>query len=267
MISFLISLLGHLAGGSPAGPCLGAADGNLGSNATVEDAAASTSPTEAMETDQAGVRAPEPMETENALVVPTGELNSSSSPIIQIAPPASCITTPGALSGTLGMEEAVLAMASADASVAGSTLHLGPAGKNWVQYGHEMGLLPTLQPPPQPPDGASWLPDCIAATVRMLESLFANAGTAKHFIQQGDLHALLGLYGLPGLPPTFGSSSASHAILAAVRALPAAQAGDVAKTLRVRLAVEVHRAVKLGVVCILGVVGHAQRSFCKLVTT
>ena len=58
MISFLISLLGHLAGGSPAGPCLGAADGNLGSNASVEDAAASTSPTEAMETDQAGVRAP-----------------------------------------------------------------------------------------------------------------------------------------------------------------------------------------------------------------
>ena len=67
-------------------------------------------------------------------------------------------------------------------------------------------------------DAASYLPECITHTARLLESVFSNHDTCSKFVQQGGIEALLHLYKLPKLPPTFGSSSASHSLLASLHA-------------------------------------------------
>ena len=56
-------------------------------------------------------------------------------------------------------------------------------------------------------------------SARLLESLGSNTDFASKFVDQGGLKQLLRLYTLKHLPPTFGSSSAAHALVAAVRVL------------------------------------------------
>lgn len=85
-------------------------------------------------------------------------------------------------------------------------------------------------------DAASYLPECITHTARLLESVFSNHDTCAKFVQQGGIEALLHLYKLPKLPPTFGSSSASHSLLAMFRALTAHNSADIAATLQPALA-------------------------------
>lgn len=85
-------------------------------------------------------------------------------------------------------------------------------------------------------DVASYLPECITHTARLLESVFSNHDTCLKFVQQGGIEALLHLYKLPKLPPTFGSSSASHSLLAMFRALTAHNSADIATKLQPALA-------------------------------
>ena len=56
-------------------------------------------------------------------------------------------------------------------------------------------------------------------SARLLESLGSNTDFSSKFVDQGGLKQLLRLYTLKHLPPTFGSSSAAHALVAAVRVL------------------------------------------------
>ena len=86
------------------------------------------------------------------------------------------------------------------------------------------------------PDAATYLPECITHTARLMESVFSNHDTCTRFIQQGGIEALLHLYKLPKLPATFGSSSASHSLLAMFRALTAHNSADIATKLQPALA-------------------------------
>ena len=92
------------------------------------------------------------------------------------------------------------------------------------------------QPPskkaPVDPDAASYLPECITHTARLLESMFSNHDTCSKFVQQGGVEVLLQLYRLPKLPPTFGSSSASHSLLAMFRSLTAHNSSDISSKLQ-----------------------------------
>ena len=92
------------------------------------------------------------------------------------------------------------------------------------------------QKAPIDPDAASYLPECITHTARLLESMFSNHDTCQKFVQQGGVECLLQLYKLPKLPPTFGSSSASHSLLATFRALTVHSASDIATRLQPALA-------------------------------
>ena len=61
------------------------------------------------------------------------------------------------------------------------------------------------------------LPECIQYAARMVEALLSNGDTSRLFVQRSGLEHLLAMYSLPKLPPTFGSSSPSHALMAALR--------------------------------------------------
>ena len=89
---------------------------------------------------------------------------------------------------------------------------------------------------PIDPDAASYLPECITHTATLLESMFSNHDTCQKFVQQGGVECLLQLYKLPKLPPTFGSSSASHSLLATFRALTVHSAAEIATRLQPALA-------------------------------
>ena len=95
---------------------------------------------------------------------------------------------------------------------------------------------PAAEQKPEDADVASYLPECITHTARLLESVFSNHDTCSKFVQQGGIEALLHLYKLPRLPPTFGSSSASHSLLAMFRALTAHNSADIATKLQPALA-------------------------------
>ena len=99
---------------------------------------------------------------------------------------------------------------------------------------------PTIEAPvhkaPIDPDAASYLPECITHTAKLLESMFSNHDTCQKFVQQGGVECLLQLYKLPKLPSTFGSSSASHSLLATFRALTVHSAADIATRLQPALA-------------------------------
>ena len=84
---------------------------------------------------------------------------------------------------------------------------------------------------------------------RLLESLGANTDFATKFVDQGGLQLLLRLYTLRHLPPTFGSSSAAHALVAAVRVLNQAN-------LSVTSRVVEHLTGQLRTTLLLGMVSH-----------
>ena len=67
---------------------------------------------------------------------------------------------------------------------------------------------------------ASWHPhvaECIMHSARLLETMLANQNFSRQFVEKGGLQLLLKLYTLKHLPATFGSSGASHAIMAVFR--------------------------------------------------
>jgi hypothetical protein len=106
--------------------------------------------------------------------------------------------------------------------------------------GEEQAATSTAQAAEQPPtkrapvdpDAASYLPECITHTARLLESMFSNHDTCSKFVQQGGVEVLLQLYKLPKLLPTFGSSSASHSLLAMFRSLTAHNSSDISSKLQ-----------------------------------
>ena len=100
------------------------------------------------------------------------------------------------------------------------------------------------------PDAASYLPECITHTAKLLESMFSNHDTCQKFVQQGGVECLLQLYKLPKLPPTFGSSSASHSLLATFRALTVHSAADIATRLQPALASQFRVTLETAKVCL-----------------
>lgn len=102
---------------------------------------------------------------------------------------------------------------------------------------------------PIDPDAASYLPECITHTAKLLESMFSNHDTCQKFVQQGGVECLLQLYKLPKLPPTFGSSSASHSLLATFRALTVHSAADIATRLQPALASQFRVTLETAKVC------------------
>ena len=105
------------------------------------------------------------------------------------------------------------------------------------------------QQAPNDPDAASYMPECITHTARLLESMFANHDTCTKFVQQGGIECLLQLYKLPKLPPTFGSSSASHSLLATFRSLTAHSSADIASRLQPALASQFQITLETAKVC------------------
>ncbi|RMZ57814.1 hypothetical protein APUTEX25_002482, partial [Auxenochlorella protothecoides] len=65
------------------------------------------------------------------------------------------------------------------------------------------------------PDG--YLVECVTFASRMLEQLLALNDTAAAFVEAGGCELLLALYRLPRLPPSFGSTNASHSLLVTFR--------------------------------------------------
>lgn len=54
-------------------------------------------------------------------------------------------------------------------------------------------------------------------SARLLETMLSNQNFSRQFVEKGGLQLLLKLYTLKHLPPTFGSSGASHAVMAVFR--------------------------------------------------
>lgn len=152
-----------------------------------------------------------------------------------------------------------------DAPAASST---GPAAEGAAEpaqdiemAGDEQAASSTTAPttpatPPAPPqkapidpDAASYLPECITSTARLLESMFSNHDTCQKFVQQGGVECLLQLYKLPKLPPTFGSSSASHSLLATFRSLTAHSSADIATRLLPALSSQFQVTLETAQVC------------------
>ena len=104
---------------------------------------------------------------------------------------------------------------------------------------------------PVDPDAASYLPDCVTHTAKLLESMFSNHDTCSKFVQQGGVEVLLQLYTLPKLPPTFGSSSASHSLLAMFRSLTAHNAPDISVRLQPALAAQFQATLSTAEVCLM----------------
>ena len=133
---------------------------------------------------------------------------------------------------------------AADSTAAAPIAPTAEPGQDVEMTGEEQTVTSTLatlhQPPakkaPVDPDAASYLPECITHTARLLESMFSNHDTCQKFVQQGGVEVLLQLYKLPKLPPTFGSSSASHSLLAMFRSLIGHNASDISSQLQPALA-------------------------------
>ena len=68
-------------------------------------------------------------------------------------------------------------------------------------------------------DSGAYIVECATYTARMLENLVHHKETAKSLVERNGIDLLLELYRLPTLPPTFGSTNASHALLSAFRAI------------------------------------------------
>lgn len=92
-------------------------------------------------------------------------------------------------------------------------------------------------------DASSYLPECINFTARMLESLFADTNTSREFVERGGIEALLAIYALPKLPPTFGSSAPAQALVAAMRSFTSSHADAVSSQLNRVLMTQLQIAV------------------------
>ena len=66
---------------------------------------------------------------------------------------------------------------------------------------------------------AQQLGEMIQRTARVLEAQLGNMESTRLFVQRGGVQALLPLYELPLLEPSFGSHSPLHALTSALRAL------------------------------------------------
>ncbi|KAK3268281.1 E3 ubiquitin-protein ligase upl1 [Cymbomonas tetramitiformis] len=86
------------------------------------------------------------------------------------------------------------------------------------------------------------LPECIHNTSRMLESMLAHNDTARLFVEKGGIQLLLRMYSLPGLPLTFGGSSAMHMLSAAFRAFIPSHAAALSKHVRSELHTQLRKA-------------------------
>ena len=109
-------------------------------------------------------------------------------------------------------------------------------------------LLSILCSPEKAADWHPYLSECIMHAARLLESLGANTDFATKFVDQGGLQLLLRLYTLRHLPPTFGSSSAAHALVAAVRVLNQAAASSVTSRVVEHLTGQLRTTLLLGMV-------------------
>ncbi len=85
-------------------------------------------------------------------------------------------------------------------------------------------------------------------SARLLESLGSNTDFSTKFVDQGGLQLLLRLYTLRHLPPTFGSSSAAHALVAAVRILNQAAVSSVTSKVVEALTGQLRTTLLLGMV-------------------
>lgn len=105
--------------------------------------------------------------------------------------------------------------------------------------------------PCSPEKAADWhayLSECIMHSARLLESLGSNTDFSTKFVEQGGLKLLLRLYTLKHLPPTFGSSSAAHALVAAVRVLNQAAVASVTTKVVEELTGQLRTTLLLGMV-------------------
>jgi E3 ubiquitin-protein ligase HUWE1 len=91
--------------------------------------------------------------------------------------------------------------------------------------------------PPEPPlvvpeddDMGGLLPDLIANTARMLDSLLSNADMVRIFLERGGLQLLLQMYSLPRVLPTFGSHAVMHAVVGVVRSFMNQHANAISPT-------------------------------------
>lgn len=125
-----------------------------------------------------------------------------------------------------------------------------PAGEPAASTTPATTTEPPVHKPPIDPDAATYLPECITHTAKLLESMFSNHDTCQKFVQQGGVECLLQLYKLPKLPPTFGSSSASHSLLATFRALTVHSAADIATRLQPALASQFRITLGTAEVCL-----------------
>jgi hypothetical protein len=100
----------------------------------------------------------------------------------------------------------------------------------------------------KPPEWHPHVADCIMHAARLLESLLGNADFARGFAEAGGVPLLLRLYTLRHLPATFGSSAASHALLAALRAATQSHAGLVTEKVAEALADHLRTTLLLAMV-------------------
>lgn len=99
---------------------------------------------------------------------------------------------------------------------------------------------------------ANWHPhvaECIMHTARLLETMLANQSFSRQFVEKGGLQLLLRLYTLKHLPPTFGSSSAAHAVMAAFRACTQLHGALVTEKVAEALAEHLRTTLLLAMVC------------------
>lgn len=117
----------------------------------------------------------------------------------------------------------------------------------------------------------SYLGDCVTHSVRMLESMLSNTETSRLFVDKGGVELLLGLYGLPKLPPSFASgTSTTNSLLPIFRLFAPIHAASLSQTVRCALDRQLMECLAVlepvNGQCILDLPPHQQDNVIRLVS-
>ncbi|KAI3425184.1 hypothetical protein D9Q98_008953 [Chlorella vulgaris] len=202
----------------PAAPAAAAGEAAAGEAAPVAEAAAEAAGqgAAAMETDAAAQSASQPAApAEAAMEV---EAQAQQAPAEQeaepmTAEPAAAVPAPAEAHATAAAAGAVAAEPAGEQAQP-AAVQGGAAGEAAAENEEEEEVEEVLA---EDPEAETYLVECVTYTARMLESMLTSAETAKLFVERGGVELLLTLYRLPRLPPTFGSTNASHSLLVSFR--------------------------------------------------
>ncbi|KAL4856977.1 E3 ubiquitin-protein ligase UPL1 [Chlorella vulgaris] len=203
----------------PAAPAAAAGEAAAGEAAPVAEAAAEAAGqgAAAMETDAAAQSASQsaaPAEAAMEVEAQAQQAPAEQEAEPMTAEPAAAVPAPAEAHATAAAAGAVAAEPAGEQAQP-TAVQGGAAGEAAAEEEEEEEEVEEVLA--EDPEAETYLVECVTYTARMLESMLTSAETAKLFVERGGVELLLTLYRLPRLPPTFGSTNASHSLLVSFR--------------------------------------------------